>query len=111
MSIAIDFSQLLHYKLRESGLRRNEYLPDFFRLKNSLDAEKFYHLLQFNSFIKVYDELAGQLKELVKLRNPGKQLAPAELDELVCAHLEGSTLNEYGVWVYYPWSNSIVHLL
>lgn len=111
MSVAVDFSQLLRYKVRESNLRTTDHVPEFFRLNNVLDAEKFYHLLQFNSSVKVYDELNSQLKELLKLRNVGQQFTEQELQQLITEHLKGTSIDKYGVWVYYPWDNKVVHLL
>lgn len=111
MSVAVDFPQLLRYKVRESNLRTTDHVPEFFRLNNVLDAEKFYHLLQFNSDVKVYDELNSQLKELLKLRNVGRQFTEQELQQLIIEHLKNIPLDKYGVWVFYPWSNKVVHLL
>lgn len=30
---------------------------------------------------------------------------------MVADHIHATDLNKYGVWVYYPWSNNLVHLL
>jgi molybdopterin/thiamine biosynthesis adenylyltransferase len=34
-----------------------------------------------------------------------------DLDAAAIAHLKGIRAEEYGVWVYYPWSQRLVHLL
>jgi hypothetical protein len=57
------------------------------------------------------DSLASQLRELIRIRCPGRRLLPEELDRRVKQHLAGFLLEEYGVWVYYPWTERLVHLL
>ncbi|MCO4291970.1 ThiF family adenylyltransferase [Solitalea sp. MAHUQ-68] len=111
MNLSVDIPQLLRYKLRETNVRNNECQPEFFRLSNALDAEKLYHLLQYNSSIAVYDEIHAQLKELMKIRNPDKLLPANVLDQLIKDHLKGNSSDTYGVWVFYPWINKVVHLL
>ncbi|SMO81351.1 ThiF family adenylyltransferase [Solitalea koreensis] len=87
------------------------YIPYFFRLTIVEDAEKLQELLQNRPWIKVYDELRGQLKELVKLRNPSKQLTEMESEEKISVILDGCAEQDYGVWVYYPWIDKLVHIL
>ncbi|POY35218.1 hypothetical protein C3K47_16710 [Solitalea longa] len=111
MNLTADFPQLLRYKLRETNVKNNECTPEFFRLTNALDAEKLYHLLQYNSSITVFDEIILQLKELMRIRNAGKALSGEEMDVLIKSHLNGTLTDTYGVWVYYPWINKVVHLL
>src|SRR5690606_23769530 len=60
---------------------------------------------------KVYDELHGQLKELIKSRHPMRMLSAEETEAAIAAHLAGRPEEDYGVWVYYPWSERLVHLL
>jgi hypothetical protein len=59
----------------------------------------------------VYDQLHGQLTELVRSLNPSVRFTKEELDAAAQAHLKGIPAAEYGVWVYYPWSFRLVHLL
>jgi len=51
------------------------------------------------------------LKELMKYKTPSRKFNEEELEALVFKHIAPLSLNEYGVWVYYPWSNRLVHLL
>jgi molybdopterin/thiamine biosynthesis adenylyltransferase/nitroreductase len=39
------------------------------------------------------------------------RIKPEEYDGLIAAHLNGADIDTYGVWVYYPWSRRLVHLL
>ncbi|MEM9053293.1 MAG: Rv1355c family protein, partial [Bacteroidota bacterium] len=59
----------------------------------------------------ITDDIHSQLEELVKCRNPKRTLSSSEKTELVKEHLTGLDPYFYGVWVYYEWSNRLVHLL
>lgn len=59
----------------------------------------------------VHDRLQEQLRELIRVLNPAVRLSTAELDAAAEAHLGGVPAADYGAWVYYPWSNRLVHLL
>jgi molybdopterin/thiamine biosynthesis adenylyltransferase len=58
-----------------------------------------------------HDELRGQLTELIKSLFPEKTFTAAAMDEAIAAHLGAVAPADYGVWVYYPWSGRLVHLL
>lgn len=96
------------HKERTASLE-NIYRPVFFRLRQTEDKQRFNELLAREQLF-VHDEIDGQLRELVKSRNPSRQLSEAECGKLV-EQLTGNDPDEYGVWVYYPWSVRIVHLL
>ncbi|MBN9485407.1 MAG: hypothetical protein BGO70_14630 [Bacteroidetes bacterium 43-93] len=89
--------------------QRNLYKPVFFRFNNPEEKARFDELLQAED-IFLYDEIVPQLQEMFKIRNPTKQLTDEEYDSLIHEHTNGD-LTSYGVWVYYPWSKRIVHLL
>src|SRR5205814_1258580 len=42
---------------------------------------------------------------------PAVKIKPDEYPALINSYLAGQHINEYGVWVYYPWSKRLVHLL
>jgi len=86
------------------------YKPSFYRLSHAEDRNKVYDLLQ-RPGIKVSDELHGQLRELVKSQNPTYKFKSDELDDAATKHLNNIPAEEYGVWVYYPWLNHIIHIL
>jgi len=58
----------------------------------------------------ISDAIEAQLTDLMKCKHPGVREA-AKLQELVKEHLGATPLQQYGVWVYYPWSHRLVHLL
>jgi len=86
------------------------YRPEFFRLNNQEDEKKFNDLLEHEPNIVVYDTIAGQLAELIKLSNPTRKLSAEESAKLIQEHINGDT-NNYGVWIYFPWSNKVIHTL
>lgn len=58
-----------------------------------------------------HDQLKGQLMELNKIRNPQKKLSLEEQESFYqswCSEVDPAT---YGTYVYYPWSNRLVHLV
>ena len=89
----------------------NVVTPSFFRLGNEDDRGNIYDLLQRKPYIRVFDTIDEQLTELVKSFFPKKTPTPDEIELLVDKHLDGTPKTEYGVWVYYPWNETLVHIL
>jgi len=87
------------------------YAPLILRLNDPGDKETYERLLSTKAALFVSDEIKGQLRELVKAQRPWVRIKPGEYDELIAAHLKGAPIDTYGVWVYYPWSRRMVHLL
>ena len=85
--------------------------PIFFDIKLDEDKKRLEDLLESNRSIVVIDEILGQLEELLKLKYPSKKNTKEELTELIALHLDTVPVQEYGVWVYYPWLNMLIHLL
>jgi hypothetical protein len=84
--------------------------PLFFLLSNTSDKKKLDQLLNENPDINVFDELQSQVEELVKCENPKIKFSKNELTETAKKRI-GKTPSEYGVWVYYPWSKKLIHIL
>ncbi len=89
----------------------NIYAPLILRLTNPDDKSTYDKLLSHKAALFVSDEIQGQLRELVKSQRPWVRIKPEEYDGLIAAHLNGADIDAYGVWVYYPWSRRLVHLL
>lgn len=83
----------------------------FFRLANLSDRHKLDQLLKNDSPISVFDEILPQVEEYVKSQNPSVFFTKEELTKAAEKHIGGIPLEEYGVWVYYPWSRRLVHIL
>lgn len=87
------------------------YRPSFFRINTAKDLSDFKNFLESENPILIYDTIKEQLNELIRIRNPQKMFTPAELDSETEKYLSGKSSDEHGVWVYYPWSGRLVHLL
>ena len=58
-----------------------------------------------------YDTISLQLADLVHVRNPSKTFSQTFLNDKIKELLNGVQPFHYGVWVYYPWSQRLVHTL
>jgi molybdopterin/thiamine biosynthesis adenylyltransferase/nitroreductase len=95
----------------EPGQLANIYTPLILRLNQPGDKRLFDRIISGQIALFVSDEIYGQLRELVKSHRPWVRIKPDEYEGLVTAHLNGADIHDYGVWVYYPWSRRLVHLL
>lgn len=83
--------------------------PIFFRIGDNDQRKSFEKLLSVPGII-VSDFLITQIEELIKIKTPSVKYNDKELRAQALKHIEPLTLEEYGVWVYYPWSNRLVHI-
>ena len=58
-----------------------------------------------------HDEIVDQIKGLIKIRNPRMSGNSDFLEQKYNDWLQQYRPEQYGVYVYYPWSNRLVHLL
>src|SRR5690606_7562441 len=89
----------------------NVYQPLVLRIGNNEDYLELDKLLKENKVSFVYDEIYGQLKELIKCQRPTVRIKEEEYKDLIDQHLNHTDIHTYGVWVYYPWSQKLVHIL
>lgn len=87
------------------------YTPLFFRTGSAPEREALEKLIAEGRILFVHDEIYSQLQELVKCLNPSRRIKAEEYEELITAHLAGMNIDDYGVWVYYPWSRRLIHIL
>jgi molybdopterin/thiamine biosynthesis adenylyltransferase len=87
------------------------YKPLFFRLTIAAEKRSFEDLINSDSTIQVHDSIEGQLTELIKCINPSRRIAPDEYPALIEKHLNNRNIHEYGVWIYFPWSKKVLHVL
>ncbi|TCD01051.1 Rv1355c family protein [Pedobacter psychroterrae] len=85
--------------------------PLFFRIYLEKDKSKLEELLKQKPHIKIYDQISTQLDDLMKSKFPKKKPEPDEMEALKAAHVGNLSMQEYGVWVYYPWVERLLHLL
>lgn len=97
--------------IHKSNKISQNFTPLFFRIANEDDLFYLDRLIQSHPEINIIDEIKSQLRDLVKLRNPAAKLSEDDINSLILNHINETNIDEYGVWVYYPWSNKLVHLL
>jgi len=87
-----------------------DFKPIIYNLSVISDYEKISKLLEDNS-ITVYDEILGQIKELIKSNNPTIIYEDSKLTKESESFLEENGNEKYGNWVYYPWNKKLLHIL
>lgn len=85
--------------------------PEFYRIKNIDERAALAALIAKKPNLEVFDTIQNQLQDLIKGLNPTLILNQTILDEKIKDHLNGTDLDDYGVWVYYPWLDKLVHIL
>lgn len=85
------------------------YKPVLFNTKNSTEKQNLADLLVNKPHIQIFDYIESQIEELIKCLKPG--IPPTELKKVAENHRGSTSLFDYGIWVYYPWSEKLVHLL
>lgn len=98
-----------HFLTRNQNI--NNYTPVFYRLHNENEFIEIKKLLSENSYILISDTIENQVLELVKALQPSRKFTPETLQAAITEHLNGTPFWQYGVWVYYPWSHRLVHIL
>ncbi|MBK1439396.1 ThiF family adenylyltransferase [Parapedobacter sp. ISTM3] len=86
------------------------YRPELLRLESPTDRKR-YNELRNGEALFVYDTVMHQLQELHKIRYPSVDVSTLDQPHLTEQYLDGKDLTSYGVWVYYPWSRKLVHLV
>lgn len=83
----------------------------FFRIHNDEERSLWTSFIQSNTQLVFIDQIYSQLRDLVKLEHPQRTLSDSDYTLLIEEKLSGTPIEEYGVWVYYPWKNAVVHML
>lgn len=106
----LDFKNIREHIL---GIKTIEKVsePLFFTTHHSADVKIVESLIRENLVFSVHNEILSQLGELMVIRNPERKIDSIEKEKLVKDYLEGTELDNYGVWIYYPWSKRLVHTL
>lgn len=101
-----------HVTLQQKTEQLNQtYSPIILRITNSEDKIILENLLNSQSVFYINDTIEGQIRELIKCRNVGIRIDEARYQSLSQELLAGVPIQEYGVWVYYPWSGRLLHML
>ena len=84
--------------------------PDILDISLVDDRDRFDYLLDGGDVFTVHDTLTEQLDDLIRVRHPQRKLEPLEMaDER--KRILGPTPEQFGRWVFYPWTGSLVRLL
>lgn len=89
----------------------NTYKPTLLRITKLKDKRYLEDLFASNKISIIKNEIYNQLQELIKCINPSIKIKDTEYPHLIDKHIKGKNLDEYGVWVYYPWNQQLVHIL
>jgi len=101
-----------YFQIKEDSLRIKEvHTPHFFRLADEENKKRFNKIIESGLVFCICDEIYDQLRELIKSRNPTMRLTADDYSPLIERHLNGLDIIDYGVWVFYPWSGRMVHML
>ncbi len=102
-------SELIDQKKNLANI--NHWRPIIYDLRKNEDVNNLSRLLQNDNGIIIHDDIIGQVRELIKSKNPSIKYQDSQLDSIVAEYISPTPINEYGLWVYYPWSNRLVHTL
>lgn len=67
--------------------------------------------LKNNSSTMVMDTIESQVWDLIKINHPSQFFSPEELKEKVKDFFKETDKDVFGVWVYYPWRNTLIRIL
>jgi len=91
---------------------KNFFKPVLLSPKNEEDKKELKKLKGMGN-VMFFDSFELQLSELIKTQNPKRKLTLEETTEKKIDFYSNSGMpeSENGVWVYYPWRNTIVRIL
>lgn len=107
------FNNIMNY-LGKAHLRTmdvHSFKPQLYRLTEDSQRSAFESLLDKTPGMTVIDTIESQLRELIKSLHPSEKIRKEDYPQLIEKHLAGRDMHLYGVWVYYPWNRTVVHLL
>lgn len=85
------------------------YNASILNLNKQVDLAQ-YELLRKRSEVVVNDRITAHIEELLLCRNPLLSLQEIQSKGMVKEYA-GDDLEKYGVWVHYPWNNTLLHIL
>jgi hypothetical protein len=100
--------------LKALKTRQNElnkvFAPVLYRLSDPKQKQEFLNILSTPG-VTVNDNIEDQVSEFLKINQPSRRFSTDELKKHTDLHFGSTNRDLYGVWVYYPWSARLVHLL
>lgn len=89
---------------------KDQIKPLIFFPSNPTDWEEIQELRSSN-FVQTIDEIDSQVIDLIKSDNPEYQFSKAELNLRLIEFFKDKDKDVFGNWVYFPWKNTLVHIL
>ncbi len=86
------------------------YLPVIFPTQNTNFKDEFNRLIQQKNPV-ILDTFLYQLSELIRIEHSSRIFSEEELQTAVLNRLQDKESDFCGNWIYYPWKNTLVHLL
>ncbi|WP_296699091.1 Rv1355c family protein [Algoriphagus sp.] len=87
-----------------------QYIPQILNPNKNSDYLRIKELL-VDDFVLVSDPIESQVADLIKSENPSRTIPNQELMSLVQDFFEKTDKDKYGNWVFFPWKNTLVHIL
>ncbi|MDX5340752.1 MAG: ThiF family adenylyltransferase, partial [Cyclobacteriaceae bacterium] len=89
---------------------KDRFTPEFYFPANEADWSKILELKKL-PYVTTVDEIDAQVGDLVKANSPERTFSKQELLQEIRNFLPESEKERYGNWVFYPWKNTLVHIL
>ncbi|EON76239.1 putative MOLYBDOPTERIN BIOSYNTHESIS PROTEIN MOEY [Lunatimonas lonarensis] len=94
----------------KAGGMKHVYKPEILSPRIQKEKQRIEFLLH-QPGVFIVDEIGRQLDELIKIDHPSNQLVEADFGRIRLRYLDGEPIEDCGNWVWYPWRNTLVHLL
>ncbi|TFV97103.1 Rv1355c family protein [Algoriphagus kandeliae] len=62
-------------------------------------------------YVVIVDQIESQVKDLIKAASPSVSYSSEELTNKAKDFFQKEESETYGIWVFYPWKNHLVHIL
>src|SRR5215217_2595095 len=111
MHLEKDLKKSITALISSTAVSREVCKPEFYRIVNKGEKIALAALIDRKPNLQVFDTIQNQLQDLIKGLNPKVIFNNITVNEAISAHLDGTDPDEYGVWVYYPWADKLVHML
>ena len=94
-----------------NNAKKLQWKPIFFHCSTSDDLETLQALKSQKSIIQVNDTIRDQLTSLLLNENFNKHLSADDINHEINKRYNNNPPEYYGVWIFYPWSNRLIHTL
>ncbi|WP_221390941.1 Rv1355c family protein [Dyadobacter sp. NIV53] len=89
----------------------NIFLPVILKKVQNAENQNFKNIISDHPDVIVLDLFSSQKKNYLKIQNPRARLSAEHLDQLFDDWRKDHDPETEGTWIYYPWSNRLLHIL